>query len=356
MLLADFKDYILFLQEYVKKRVLSLGHKFEKLKNLIVAFLIIKRGKYSQSFLNTSFLFIVITAVIGGPAIAENNPFINSFNTSQTDIKESVIDYNPYEYNIGTVFSVKPRSNVIDYKVKGGDTLASIAKEFDISVDTIKWANSLKNDTINPGQALKIPPVTGVVHKVNSGDSIYTIAKKYKTDPQAIVNFPFNDFADLDTFALNAGQVLYVPNGVIVEEGIDQGGQRFIAQIQAGVKGTSNFIWPTSGIITQYPIWYHMALDIANPSSPPILAADTGTVVEAQCARYGYGCYIVINHGNGYKSLYAHMSAFSVSAGQAVGQGQRLGSMGSTGRSTGTHLHFEIREGDKLLNPLDFVK
>lgn len=354
MFFTDLKDFLLFLKDYFKKRLLTFAVNFEKLKDLLVAILVVKRGKYSQSFLNTSFLFIIMTAIIGGPAIAENNPFTNTLDEADAATPESVITYNPYENNIGTVISAKPRDKIVDYRVKAGDTLASIAKEFDISVDTIKWANDLKTDTITTDQTLKIPPVTGVVHKVMSGDNIYTIAKKYKTDAQNIVNFPFNDFEDLDTFILRAGQTLYVPEGVIEEE--KPRVLKFFAQIQAGVKGTSNFIWPTSGSITQYPVWYHMALDIANPSAPAILAADSGTVVYTDCIRYGYGCHTVIDHGNGYKTLYGHMSAFSVSAGQAVSQGQRIGTMGSTGRSTGTHLHFEIREGDRLLNPLSFLK
>jgi murein DD-endopeptidase MepM/ murein hydrolase activator NlpD len=257
--------------------------------------------------------------------------------------------------SLTTVVSAKPRDKIENYVVRNGDTLELIAKRFDVSVDTIKWANNLKTDTIKPGQVLKIPPVTGVVHKVVSGESVYSIAKKYKVDAQNIVNFPFNDFADLDTFALIPGQILYVPDGVI-EEQKPLTSPRFIAKIQAGIKGTSNFIWPTSGIITQYPIWYHMALDIANPGSPPILAADSGTVTFTGCVRYGYGCHIIIDHGNGYQTLYAHLSSISVSPGQAVSQGQIVGVMGSTGRSTGTHLHFEIRSGGQILNPLNFLK
>ncbi|MBI2641936.1 M23 family metallopeptidase, partial [Candidatus Roizmanbacteria bacterium] len=132
--------------------------------------------------------------------------------------------------------------------------------------------------------------------------------------------------------------------------------QRVTAQIQAGVKGTSNFIWPTSGNISQVPVWYHMAVDIENASAPSVLASDTGTVTYAGCLNWGYGCHIIIDHANGYQSLYAHMSSLGVSAGTAVSQGQVIGRMGSTGRSTGTHLHFEVRSGGALLNPLNFLK
>ncbi len=352
----DLKLFFSFAKEYIASRLLSTGRRFESIKDVIVAFLVVKRGKYSSSFLNTSFFMIVAAAVVGGPIIAENNPFISSLEQKAGNYQASIVSYNPYESTLGTVISVKPRDKIVDYTVLGGDTLASIAKKFDISVDTIKWANDLKSDTIKPGQVLKIPPVTGVVHKVVSGDNIYTIAKKYKTDAQNIVNFPFNDFADQDTFALTVGQTLFVPGGVIEEAAPVAPSGQYFAQIQAGVKGSSSFIWPTSGGITQYPVWYHMALDIANASAPPILAADTGTVIYSGCVAYGYGCHIIIDHGNGYQTLYGHMSQLIASAGQVVSKGVQIGVMGSTGRSTGTHLHFEIRSGGSLLNPLNFLK
>lgn len=353
-LVQELFQFFQFVFAYTKSRLTIFGVNFEKTKDIIVSFLIVKRGKYSQSFLNTSFFLLVSAALIGGPVIAENNPFIANYMGQQEAPVASVLTTDIYELPFKTTISQKPRSTVIDYKVEGGDTLASIAKKFDISVDTIKWANNLKNDLIKPGQVLKIPPVSGVVHKVASGENIYSIAKKYKTEAQKIVNFPFNDFVDLDTFALDTGQTLYVPDGVVEEA--KPLAPKFVAQIQAGVRGTSNFIWPTSGAISQYPVWYHMAVDIANPAAPAVLAADAGTVSYAGCVRYGYGCHIIVDHGNGYQSLYAHLASIAVSAGQGVSQSQALGTMGCSGRCTGTHLHFEIRLGGSLLNPLNFLK
>lgn len=352
----DLKLFLSFFQGYIKSRFINFGQTFEQIKDIVVAFLIVKRGKYSTSFLNTSFFMLIAAALIGGPIIAENNPFTGSLEQSGGKYQTVVVAYNPLGGSLATVISAKPRDKVIEHEVLGGETLASIAKDSDVSVDSIKWLNDLKDDIIKPGQKLKIPPVTGIVYKVNSGDNIYSIAKKYKTDPQKIVNFPFNEFADLDTFSLTPGQTLYVPDGIIEEEQPQYAQQQFYAQIQSGVRGSSNFIWPTSGIITQYPVWYHMAFDIANSSAPPILASDTGTVIFSGCISYGYGCHIIIDHANGYRTLYGHMSRLDVSAGQAVSQGQQIGNMGSTGRSTGTHLHFEIRMGDTLLNPQNFLK
>src|SRR3989339_849429 len=344
-------EFIIFLKNYLLSRLISAGQIFEGIKDIIVAFLIVKRGKYSSSFLNTSFLMIVAAAIVGGPIIAENAPFFQSLNNQNDNYQALVVSYNPYGGSLSTVFSVKPRDKVEEYSVKGGEALANIAEKFDISVDTIRWANNLKTDLIKPGQILKIPPVTGIVHKVASGETIYSIAKKYNTNAQNILNFPFNSFEDLDTFSLIAGQNLYVPGGTIEPE---KPVYQFVASIQAGVHGPSNFIWPTSGGITQYYVWYHQALDIANPGSPPVLAADSGTVAYAGCLNWGYGCHVIIDHNNGYQTLYGHMSRYDVEAGNSVGQGSQIGIMGSTGRSTGMHLHFEIRSGGVLLNPLGF--
>jgi murein DD-endopeptidase MepM/ murein hydrolase activator NlpD len=149
---------------------------------------------------------------------------------------------------------------------------------------------------------------------------------------------------------------LYVPDGIIEEAQPKYAAKPQTAPVVAGIKGSSNFIWPTSGTITQYPIWYHMALDIANNAMPPVIASDTGTVTYAGCVAYDYGCHVIIDHGNGYQTLYGHLSFIGVHAGQVVNQGEQIGIMGSTGRSTVTHLHFEIRSGGTLLNPLNFLK
>jgi len=351
---SEFFAYVRFLNRYFLSRLFYFYNNFEKLKDLIVAILVVKRGKYSQSFLNTSFFLLVSAALIGGPAIAESNPFIAEY-FNQSDQSQAVLETDVYSLPIDTTVSQKPRDGVIEYEVKGGDTLVSIGKKFDVSAESIQWATNLQSATIKPGQKVKIPPVTGIVHKVNSGESIYSIAKRYTTDAQKIANWPFNDFADTDTFALTVGQTLYVPDGVPPQEKprIIRGRAPTIA---AGSPGSGSFIWPTSGSISQSPIWYHMAVDISNRSLPPVIAADTGTVTYAGCIKGGYGCHVRINHANGYETLYAHMSQLYVSQGQGISRGVAVGKLGSTGRSTGPHLHFEVRSGGKLLNPLGFLK
>src|SRR5581483_2071987 len=220
------------------------------------------------------------------------------------------------ESPLSTHISPKPRDRIITYEVQPGDTRSSIARDHDISVDTILWENDLKaNDSLSVGQEIRILPVSGVSHKVLKGDTVYSIAKKYGTEAQSIVDFPFNEFADPDTFTLIAGEILIVPNGEppAATPSTPKALPRFIAPSNLGDGGSSGFIWPTAGSITQYPIWYHMALDIANPSMPPVAAAKAGTVSYAACISGGYGCHVIVDHGDGWQTLYAHFSQINTS-------------------------------------------
>jgi len=260
-----------------------------------------------------------------------------------------------------TLISDLPKGEVTEYRVADGDTVSSIAVKFGVSIDTIVWENNLKSvDAIKPKQILRILPMTGVKYKVSRGDTIYSIAKNYSVDAQNIIDYPFNTFSNDETFALSAGQELMIPDGIKPRETIIDV-NRYLAKTVApipGVKGEGNFIWPTSGIISQKFYWYHQAVDIASRASPNIVAAQGGTVVTAGWNGGGYGNYVIIDHGNGYKTLYGHMlnNSIVVKPGDRVAQGQKIGILGSTGRSTGPHLHFEIRTGKGNLDPLSVLK
>ena len=352
----EVKLFFTFGKNYLKTKLSVALAKFEYYKSLIVALLITKRGKYQSSFLNTSFFLLVASIYLVGPIIAENNPLLGRNFNDQSQGSNMIVSV--YSLDSASAFntqiSQKPRDTIVKYTVKSGDTLASIAKKFDVSIDTIKWANDLKSDTITTGDNLDVPPISGIVHKVQSGDTVFSIAEKYNTSSQNIVNFPFNDFADLDTFALVPGQTLFVPDGT--PPSAKPVVPMYKPQFMAGQSGSGSFIWPTTGYISQYPVWYHMALDIANPNSPPVLAADSGTVSYAGCLDWGYGCHVIVDHNNGFQTLYGHLSSIAVSVGQSVGKGDSLGNMGSTGRSTGTHLHFEIRQNGALLDPQGYLQ
>jgi murein DD-endopeptidase MepM/ murein hydrolase activator NlpD len=209
------------------------------------------------------------------------------------------------------------------------------------------------------GQVLEVLPLTGISHKVIKGDTVYSIAKKYDVDPQVIVNYPFNVFVNDETFELAIGQTVIVPDGVRPEE-VQWSPVARVRQItpDAGtVVASGAFIWPAQGSITQNFVWYHKGLDIANRASPPVLAADAGEVVVAGWPDgYGYGNRVVIDHGNGTRTLYAHLSRVYVNVGQSVNRGDAIGQMGSTGRSTGIHLHFEVLQNGVQINPLNVLR
>lgn len=353
---SEVKEWVGFLYYYTKKRFLFLAVYFEKIKDLLVGVLVAKRGRYSRHFLNLSFLFLVGGALAVGPVIADYYPTVRKDeHATQEGTDSGVNSISLDDFNTATSESKKNRFEIIDYEVVKGDTLGSIADKFGISIDTIRWANSLKTDTLVPGQTLSIPPVTGIVHKVQSGDTVYSVAKKYKSDAQKIVDFPANDFADLDTFALNVGQTLFIPDGVMPDAApIFRPQQLPVPQFIAGSGG--KFMWPTVGVITQYPSSYHMAVDIANNALPPVAAGDDGVVSYAGCIPYGYGCHVIINHADGFQTLYGHLSQIYAKVGDQPKRGQVIGKMGSTGRSTGPHTHFEVRKNGVLLNPLSYLK
>lgn len=218
------------------------------------------------------------------------------------------------------------------------------------------WQNDLTKETIKIGQTLNILPVDGISHKVSKGDTISSIAKRYDADTQAIVDFPFNSFVNDETFELAVGQIVVVPDGVKPAETAAPARIRQQVPDAGTVVASGQFAWPTSGTITQNFAWYHPGTDIANRAAPEVLAADGGTVIYSGCLSYGYGCHVIIDHGNGYRTLYGHLQKIYVTQGQGINRGVHLGKMGSTGRSTGTHLHFEVVKNGVKLNPLSVLR
>lgn len=345
-----------------------MARALEAFKNKAVAVLMHRRGRMQKYFFHTSMLGLVgiglfSSGIFGSdaivvksfPGVSEDPTVIETFDPNASGLSlKSLIDFK-------TSISEKPRSEVVEYEVQDGDTLSSIAQKFGIDQSTIKWANDMESvDTIKPGQMLKILPVSGVGHVVKSGDTLESVAKRYDAEPQGIMDFPFNDVPD--DFKLQVGQVLIVPDGVPPETKIPPKPRQrtFFAQgpqSTFSAPGGANFMWPTSGGISQYFAWYHPGVDIPNRSAPAVFTADGGTVVTAGWPdNYGYGNRVVVDHGNGYQTLYAHLSNIYVSVGQSVSRGQSVGQMGSTGRSTGTHLHFEIRYKGIAVNPLAILK
>ncbi len=229
------------------------------------------------------------------------------------------------------------------YTVRRGDTLALIAKTFDVSEQTIRWANNIsKGSKIKEGEVLVILPVSGVKHTIKNGETIASIAKKYGGDPDDII-----DFNDLDPKgALEVGAIVLVPDGEVTEISAPSSAPSRTAIVRgSGPEIVGYYLRPFAGGTRTRGIHGYNGVDIAAPRGTQIRASAAGTVIIARGAGWngGYGNYIVIAHANGTQTLYAHMSAIRVSVGQSVGQGQDLGAVGSTGKSTGNHIHFEIR-------------
>jgi murein DD-endopeptidase MepM/ murein hydrolase activator NlpD len=350
----DLLSFFVSLFTYFKNKILRSFRWVEGLKSSLAAVLYQQRGRWARPFVHSGMAFLIIGGITLGPVlIAENlnNPWREESPSS------TVLTVAMAETDTATLISQKPRSEVAEYKVESGDTVSTIAEKFGVSVDTIIWENNLKSvKDIKTGQILRVLPVSGVLYKVKPGETIYSIAKKLQVDPQVVVDWPYNSFANDETFALDVGQTLIVPDGIKPKE-TPIAPKRIFATIPGAGLGTGQFVWPTNGSITQYFSWYHPAIDIANHAAPDVLAADGGTVIVAGWPTpWAYGNHLIVDHGNGQQTLYAHLSQIYVSLGQKVARGQTIGKMGSTGRSTGTHLHFEIRINGSAQNPLSFLK
>jgi LysM repeat protein len=238
--------------------------------------------------------------------------------------------------------------NIFIYEVRPGDTISSIAKMFGISENTIRWANAIPQDgsIIRVGQPLLILPVSGVSHTVRAGDTLQSIAKKYNGDQEEIMNF--NGISS-DT-QLVVGSTIIVPDGEIASAPASATlkGTRPSTSKLRGSGGPSlvgYFIAPLANYRKTQGLHGYNGVDLSSYYGAPVMAAADGDVIVARSGGYngGYGSYIVIRHDNGTQTLYAHLSSVRVSVGQRVSQGFVIGAEGSTGRSTGPHLHFEVR-------------
>lgn len=230
------------------------------------------------------------------------------------------------------------------YVVREDDTLSEIAKMFGVSANTIRYANDIpKGGSLRVGQQLVILPVSGIQYTIKRGDTINKIAKKYSADAREI-----RDFNGVDDASLQVGDTIIIPNGVEAPTPITTV-KKFIANIISptagnGVQTDGYFIRPAKGGKTQ-GLHGHNGIDFSARGGLSVVASASGKVLISLISGYngGYGRYIVIAHSNGTQTLYAHLSANFVSAGDTVEQGQLIGNIGSTGLSTGPHLHFEVR-------------
>lgn len=253
----------------------------------------------------------------------------------------------------GTPTPSGDRTDTVEYIVQSGDVLGKIAEQFNVTVNTILWANNLNwSSTIKPGQKLTILPNSGVNHEVKSGDTILAIAKKYQADAEKIVSA--NKLADASDITI--GDLLFIPDGVKTTPVVSSYKPKVYVPTTPAVDTGTKLLWPViSSRITQYYHLGHYGVDIGDSTGNPIYAAEGGRV-ERSGWNSGYGYNVVINHGNGLKTLYAHASKLLVGAGDSISRGQTIALVGSTGWSTGPHLHFEVIVNDAKQNPLNYIK
>jgi murein DD-endopeptidase MepM/ murein hydrolase activator NlpD len=321
-------------------------------------------------------------ALASTAASGDHGEVYNSYGQGGPIVVDQIVvapQANPY-----TAIPSRERRGVITYTVQAGDTLFGIAGQFGLRPESILWANydTLEDNPhlLKPDMDLAIPPVNGIVYTVAEGDTVASIAEKYKVTPDAIYvdGYQWNQ--------LKPGEQPFVGDSLIIPGGsreftawsisaaenapktnaydssgavVAHGSIGTCAPIPpgTGLIGTGNFIWPApkhwlSG--NPYAPW-HPGIDIAAKLGDPIYAADNGIVIYAGWNNWGYGNLVVIDHGNGWQTWYAHNSEIYVTCGQNVYQGSVISAAGSTGRSTGPHLHFETRFQGTLPNPFNIL-
>jgi murein DD-endopeptidase MepM/ murein hydrolase activator NlpD len=259
--------------------------------------------------------------------------------------------------------TVNRRADIVTHKVQPGEVIVTIAERYGLQPTTIVWANAAVEENpelLRVGQELTILPDDGVYYTIKSGDTLSAIAKRFRVEESDIINYPLNRLTGAST--LIVGAQLVVPQGIKPDApraAAAPAPRRAPSASPQGVAGGGSpsgaFMWPTNGTITQGYYVFHRGLDIAAGLGTPIYASDGGYVSYAGWSNVGYGYMVKVNHGNGFETLYAHLSYYYVEAGQAVAKGQTLGLMGSTGNSTGPHLHYEIRYGGVPQNPYSYL-
>ncbi len=278
------------------------------------------------------------------------------------------------ELQLKTNIPERPRYESVIYRVTRGDAMLSIADEYKITSETILYVNKQLEDNphnLKPGMELTIPPVDGLYYEWQDGDTFETVAEKFDTTPEEIINFPGNR-VDLTDPKIEPGTLAMIPGG-------SRELRNWAADLQTagrsnnGSTGTSDFGgnacgggpvssglgWPADDhSLSGNPYGPgHLGIDISAPEGSNVYAAGSGVVTMAQGGyNYGYGNVIQIDHGNGYVTVYAHLSQINIGVCTPVGQGTLIGYSGNTGNSFGAHLHFEIRIGGTNVNPYDIVQ
>jgi len=269
-----------------------------------------------------------------------------------------------------TIIPTRPREGAIEYTVLQGDSVFSISKDYNLKPESILWANydSLQDspDSLRPGMVLLVPPVNGVLYEWKEGDTLDAVVSQFKAKKDEVLGFSGNKL-DLTNPTFKTGSMVMIPGGErkfqtwiipVIARG-NAGVSRNVLGPGActgnydGLYGSGGFIWPSGNhVLSGNDFWSgHLGIDIAGATGDLVWASDAGVVVFAGWSSGGYGYMVMIDHGNGYQTVYGHLNSVSSSCGQSVYAGNIIGTLGSTGNSTGSHLHFEIRYFGQFVNP-----
>jgi len=326
------------------------------------------------------------------PVISQNYRDDESQPTETVPAKPASFDVLPYEKKdglpegtprlalINTTIPNRPRVDVDTYEVQSGDNLFSIAERYGLKPETVLWGNygTLRDNPqfLKPSQILTILPTDGVYYQWANGDTLAAVADFFDVATENILEWPGNNFDPLETDteapSISEGTWLIIPGGRRALK--DWGppaitranpaaakyyGSGYCGQVYEGAVGTGAFIWPTVATYLSgydYSPSIHPGIDIAGAEGNAVFASDRGVVVYAGWSEYGYGYLIVLDHGNGWQTAYAHLNAVGVTCGQSVARATRIGAVGNTGNSSGAHLHFEMRSNAYgKANPWNFV-
>ncbi|MBI4836524.1 MAG: M23 family metallopeptidase [Candidatus Abawacabacteria bacterium] len=338
--IPSFQDFIHFLKQVWKRQHLSV---YRKVTVIMVIGLLLSTGQLN---------------------------FMQLITQADYSIDSEYVDFDSIYIDKPLIGNAEITTESSEYIVQPGDTIERLTEKFQISASTIMNANNLKkNATLEAGQKLKILPVTGLLHTVKKDDSVAKIAGIYQV-PGELIMYQNNITSDKD---LKVGDELIIPNGAVpatvttpkvtkntTRKSTATNGGYGSAPADSAPETGGTFTWPakcrviTRGFNPRIPHW---GLDCANSQGTPIYAAESGTVIKASVGTWGggYGNHVIIDNGNGIKTIYAHLYKVGVAVGDHVERGEGLGLMGTTGQSTGPHLHFEVVVNGKKANPMNYL-
>ncbi len=350
-----------------RKDIFVMKSQFKN-KNIYIRFIIL--GTFTLVFLFTSlsfkkttnagFISFVKSVLVSEQVSAKTSPIDTALNSQTTDLLRAHTNIDPTSDILADAVPVSngdllvadiassnqgnldtSNMQISIYTVQAGDSLSGVAKMFRVSVNTILWANSLTSKSIlKPGQTLVILPISGINHTIVKGDTILSIAKQYNASLEEILSYN-----DLNTSSLLVkGQKIIIPDAELKSPTINIASTNPIKK-NSTPNYSGYYSRPVKGGTKTQGIHGHNGIDIADKIGTPIYAAASGTVIISTISGWngGYGNYVIISHPNGTQTLYGHLSKDLVKVGDYVTRGQKIALMGSTGKSTGSHLHFEIR-------------